>query len=67
MTHLYSIETIHHFTCSECKNWWSYASTHFPAFSHLKQLKASCPHCGHKDDIEEDQKSRLGEWHNRPA
>ena len=28
MTHKYTIEMIFHFTCSQCKNWWSIALMH---------------------------------------
>ena len=55
----YSIETLYHFNCTECKNWWSYAnspdlkytSQHDPR-SFLKPTNGkpgrtlTCPHCG---------------------
>mgnify|MGYP001596784937 CR=1 FL=1 len=42
-------ETIWHLTCTECKNWFSYATS--------EKMKAdrhrfSCPHCGHKGQCE---------------
>ncbi len=52
----YSIETLYHFNCTECKNWWSYAltpdltytSNHDPRMF-LKGRAFHCPHCGHTD------------------
>lgn len=41
----YSKEILYHFSCSECKNWWSYALS--PNTPDLKPVKSfSCPHCG---------------------
>ena len=42
-THTWTDEKIYHFTCGECKNWWSYAGY----FGHWKSVM-TCPHCGHK-------------------
>lgn len=49
----YSKETIYHFNCSVCKNWWSYAHTEIKPErrSSLKQYEMAiagnyCPHCG---------------------
>ena len=47
--HEYTCETILHFTCGECKNWWSYAS---PSFSQRHITKMVCPHCGLKSKTE---------------
>ena len=41
MDHEYTIEKIYHFNCSECKNWWSYASD-----KELHKRTMTCPHCG---------------------
>jgi len=58
--HKYTRETIYHFTCGGCKNWWSYAST--KAFDALLPFGRSrslpdeyemfCPHCKHKAFIQ---------------
>ena len=42
--HKYTQETIYHFTCGSCKNWWSYASTEEIPDEH----EMFCPHCRHK-------------------
>lgn len=47
MTHHYTMETLYHFTCGECENWWSYA--HETRKKDLTLPRAlselSCPHC----------------------
>ena len=46
----YSKETIYHFNCGECMNWWSYAST----LEYLKPdtiVRLSCPHCGYRTKV----------------
>lgn len=40
-------ETIFHFTCQECKGWFSIAT-----MEEWKPTKLYCPHCGIKNDIE---------------
>ena len=45
MAHSYSKETILHFTCESCKNWWSYATT-----EDYVPKKVHCSHCGLKSD-----------------
>jgi hypothetical protein len=52
MTHKYTIETIFHFSCSECKNWWSVAIVHISGMAYYPEGKAFCPHCG-KESITE--------------
>ena len=47
MAHEYSSEIIYHFNCSECKNWWSYATTYSDEYPITKELY--CPFCGYKD------------------
>lgn len=48
----YSEELIIHFTCDECKLWWSMAVSN--EYDNIKWLPAPiqriifCPHCGHK-------------------
>ena len=50
MAHEYSSEIIYHFNCSECKNWWSYATTDLSEDAEYPiSKKIYCPFCGHKD------------------
>ena len=42
MRNLTSKETIWHFTCSDCDNWWSYATVE----SWRPKKDMWCPHCG---------------------
>lgn len=56
-------ETIFHYTCDECDNWWSYATseTYTPE-------SMICPHCGALDDVTEEgrrvkkERAQPGEW-----
>ena len=50
---LYTTETIYHYTCEECKNWWSYATidAYDPEFM-------ICPHCGHEDAVDVEQREQ---------
>ena len=41
--HLYTWERIYHFSCGNCRNWWSYATTEG---LQGKSRKMTCPHCG---------------------
>ena len=43
----YSKETLYHFNCGDCKNWWSYASV-----ENYKPYVMFCPHCGEMQKIE---------------
>ena len=44
--HEYTWETLFHFNCGECKNWWSYAGF-------LESISSmTCPHCGYRTKIE---------------
>jgi predicted nucleic acid-binding Zn ribbon protein len=52
VTHKYTLETIFHFGCGECKNWWSVALVHISGMSVYPEGKAYCPHCG-KESITE--------------
>jgi len=52
MNHKFTMETIFHFTCSECKNWWSIALIHVPGAAYYPEGRAYCPHCG-KESITE--------------
>ena len=45
--HTWTDEKIYHFTCGECKNWWSYAG-YFHNWKHVM----TCPHCGLKAECE---------------
>jgi len=48
---LYTTETIYHFTCQECSNWWSYASNE----KYIETKPAmSCPHCGKLQKLEDN-------------
>lgn len=48
MPHTYTKEIIFHFTCCQCKNWWSYAGT-----TSFKPQAMSCPFCSHLDATQE--------------
>ena len=48
--HLYTWERIYHFSCGNCKNWWSYA-TEEDSYK-WKSRKMTCPHCGHYSTIQ---------------
>ena len=48
--HLYTWERIYHFSCGNCKNWWSYAITE-DSYK-WKSRKMTCPHCGHYSNIQ---------------
>jgi len=37
---LYTTETIYHYTCEECNNWWSYATVD----GYMPDV-LTCPHC----------------------
>ena len=47
--HLYTWERIYHFTCGNCKNWWSYATTE-DSYD-WKSRRMTCPHCNHHSTI----------------
>ena len=49
MNHEYTWETLFHFICAECKQWWSYAGTIEKKETGLPSM--SCPHCGYKTQI----------------
>ncbi len=49
MKHEYTWETLFHFNCGECKQWWSYAGTIEKKETELPSM--SCPHCGYKTQI----------------
>jgi len=42
--HLYTWERIYHFSCGNCKNWWSYANNWLGK-------EQFCPHCGVKKKL----------------
>ena len=48
--HIYTWEKIYHFSCGNCKNWWSYAT--IEDSYKWKSRKMSCPHCGHFSTIQ---------------
>ena len=48
--HFYTWERIYHFSCGNCRNWWSYATTE-DSYK-WKSRKMSCPHCGHFSTIQ---------------
>jgi transcription elongation factor Elf1 len=41
-----TVEYIHHYTCDQCKGWWSIAS-----HENYKPKAMYCPHCGHKHSV----------------
>ena len=41
-----TVEYIHHYTCSECKGWWTIA-TH----EKYKPKAMYCTHCGHRHTV----------------
>ena len=43
--HLYTWERIYHFSCGNCKNWWSYATSE-DSYD-WKSRRMTCPHCGY--------------------
>ena len=48
--HFYTWERIYHFSCGNCKNWWSYATTE-DSYK-WKSRKMTCPHCGQYSTIQ---------------
>ena len=48
--HEYSWEILYHFTCGECKNWWSIATTENRY--QWKQQTMTCPVCGYRTKIQ---------------
>ena len=48
--HTYTWERIYHFSCGNCKNWWSYA-TEEDSYK-WKSRKMTCPHCGYYTNIQ---------------
>ena len=48
--HHYTWERIYHFSCGNCKNWWSYATTE-DSYK-WKSRKMTCPHCGQYSTIQ---------------
>lgn len=47
--HKYSIETLHHFICYKCKDWWAIADWKPKPFIY-------CPNCGEKAAVIEIKK-----------
>ena len=47
--HLYTWERIYHFSCGNCKNWWSYAT--LEDSYDWKSRRMTCPHCNHHSTI----------------
>ena len=52
--HTYTWERIYHFSCGNCKNWWSYA-TEEDSYK-WKTRKMNCPHCGYYTNIQPNPK-----------
>ena len=48
--HIYTWERIYHFSCGNCKNWWSYAT--IEDSYNWKSRKMTCPHCSHYSTIQ---------------
>tara|TARA_B110001454_G_C12493358_1_gene339488 strand:- start:140 stop:373 length:234 start_codon:yes stop_codon:yes gene_type:complete len=62
--HQYTVEKIYNFTCSKCKNWWSYATGH-PTLPLYMQQNFTCPHCGHEDATGENadiRRNAIEDW-----
>ena len=47
--HFYTWERIYHFSCGNCRNWWSYATTE-DSYK-WKSRKMTCPHCNYHSTI----------------
>ena len=47
--HFYTWERIYHFSCGNCKNWWSYATTE-DSYT-WKSRKMTCPHCNYHSTL----------------
>ena len=47
--HLYTWERIYHFSCGNCKNWWSYATSEYSYT--WKSRRMTCPHCSYHSTI----------------
>ena len=47
--HLNTWERIYHFSCGNCKNWWSYATSEDSY--NWKSRRMTCPHCNHHSTI----------------
>jgi len=47
--HEYTTETIYHFNCGECSNWWSYAG--IIKDNQSRPPSMTCPHCGYKTKV----------------
>jgi len=64
-SHDFTVETIYHFTCGQCGNWWSYAHPQrkydLTLPSTLNML--SCPHCGYETEV----KQKPNAFRDRPA
>ena len=52
--HTYTWERLYHFSCGNCKNWWSYA-TEEDSYK-WKSRKMNCPHCGYYTNIQPNPK-----------
>ena len=63
-THEYSMEWIYHFTCSECKNWWSWAT--MEVRGGIMGKRFYCPHCGVRDTAQRTPKTPTS-FSDRPA
>ena len=61
--HLFTTEILYHYTCGQCKNWWSYATTPRTYDTvgqwevtlrdpEIDRAELTCPHCGHLSYIE---------------
>lgn len=44
----YSVETLYHFSCGECKKWWSIGDHQMNIGKAL-----TCPHCGKQQALTE--------------
>lgn len=46
--HEFTTETLYHYNCGECKQWWSYATTEERTNPFPFKYPLYCPHCGAK-------------------
>ena len=59
--HLYTWERIYHFSCGNCKNWWSYATAEDSY--RWKSRKMSCPHCNQLSTVRPNpEMSKKVQW-----
>ena len=48
----YMVEYLYHFSCHECRGWWTVADFH--RCTPEEQKTTTCPHCKHTSTIHRD-------------